>query len=388
MKDYDVIIIGGGPMGLATAAELSKSDKNTLLIEQFDFINQKGSSAGLSRQFRVQYAQKYMAELAVESQVYWHELQKTTSETLIDHVGSLWFGDPAISSQEGGIKAAMEVMDELHIPYEPLDAAQIEQRFPFKDIPPDYSGFFQKDGGIIDLAATQRALLAICQAAPNVKLMSQTPVTNIESLASGEIIVSIPEGEVAGKKLVISPGSYINDILKHFSLSVNVDIWEMSSAYYKKIEDIQLPTWFVFQEPQDTSLFYGFPEVEWAHPGYIRVAPDIPDKIISDPSQRNPLPSKKSLGYNEAWVKNHMIGLSPVSEFTATCLITLSQTDKELLLDTLPPSINNNENIIVYTGGWAAKFVPLMGKILSDLALTGSTRFNISNFKIDYNTLD
>ncbi len=53
MENYDVIIIGGGPMGLATLAELSKSDKQTLLIEQFSFINQKGSSAGLSRQFRV-----------------------------------------------------------------------------------------------------------------------------------------------------------------------------------------------------------------------------------------------------------------------------------------------------------------------------------------------
>ena len=161
----------------------------------------------------------------------------------------------------------------------------------------------------------------------------------------------------------------------------------MSSAYYKKTEDIELPTWFVFQEPQATNLFYGFPEVDWAHKGYIRVAPDIPDRIIKDPSQRNPYPSEKSLKLNEAWVKNNMVGLSSKSEFTATCLITLSNNNKELLLDHLPPSINNNENIIVYTGGWAAKFVPLLGKILSDLVINNSTPYNISNFKIKYNSL-
>jgi len=384
MKNYDVIVIGGGPMGLATAAELSKSDKNTLVLEQYNFINQKGSSAGLSRQFRVQYAQKYMAELALESIRYWDALQETTNEELIGRVGSLWFGDPALSSQEGGIQASMDVMDELNIPYTPLTAKQIEEQFPFKDIPKKYNGFFQSDGGIINFDATQKALYNICDAARNVELRANAPVTNIQSLEDGSIIVSINGEDIITEKLVLTPGAYVNDILKFFNLSVDIDIWEMSSAYYKKTEDITLPTWFVFQKPQDTSLFYGFPEVNWVHPGYIRVAPDIPDCIIKDPSQRSSKPSEKSLGYNEAWIKDHMVGLDTNSQFTGTCLITLSNNDKELLLDTLPNSVNNNQNIILYTGGWAAKFVPLLGKILSDLVLTDRTEYDISHFKIDY----
>ncbi|WP_271711653.1 FAD-dependent oxidoreductase [Marinigracilibium pacificum] len=387
MKYYDTIIIGGGPMGLATAAELSKSNCQTLLLERFSFINQNGSSAGLSRQFRVQYAQDYMAQLALDSIPYWEELQTKTDETLIDHVGSLWFGSPDISSQEGGIKAAMDVMDKLNIPYDPLKAADIENRFPFKNIPEDYIGFFQKDGGIINLKATQESLLSICRDAKNVDLLDNHKVTGIESLENGEIIVTANDQQFTTGKLVLSPGAYINELLKHFDLSVMVDIWEMSSAYYKKTADIKLPTWFVFQEPQDTSLFYGFPEEDWANPGYIRVAPDIPDKIIEDPSERSPFPSEKSLGYNEAWVRNHMVGLDCESTHTATCLITLSENSKELLLDTLLPSVNNHQNIIVYTGGWAAKFIPLLGKILSDLVLTGTTEYNISNFKINYKPL-
>ncbi len=329
-----------------------------------------------------------MAQLALESIPYWEELQKTTNDVLIDPVGSLWFGDPKLRSQEGGIENAMRVMDELNIPYEPLTSAQIEKRFPFKNLPCNYSGFFQKDGGIIDFEATQQALLTICQSAPNTILLDNSPVTNIQSLDNGEIIVSVKGQDFTTQKLVICPGAYINDILKHFDLSVSIDIWEMSSAYYKKTEDVKLPTWFVFQEPQNTNLFYGFPEVEWANPGYMRVAPDIPDRIITDPSQRDPNPSEKSLQLNEDWVKDHMVGLSHNSEFISTCLITLSDNDKELLLDNLPSSVNNNENIVVYTGGWAAKFVPLLGKIISDLALNNSTSYDISNFKIKYNILN
>ncbi|MGB5976258.1 MAG: FAD-dependent oxidoreductase, partial [Cyclobacteriaceae bacterium] len=243
------------------------------------------------------------------------------------------------------------------------------------------------DGGIINLQATQEALLSICEAAPNVDLLPHSPVENIQSLENGEIIVNSNNEEYKAGKLVISPGAYVNELLKSFNLSIDVDIWEMSSAYYKKTEDISLPTWFVFQEPQDTSLFYGFPEEPWAHPGYIRVAPDIADRIIKDPSERSPDPSKKSLGYNEAWVKNHMTGLDPCSEFTATCLITLSDDNKEMMIDFLPDSIPNNKNIVVYTGGWAAKFIPLLGKILSDLVLEGKTSYDISNFTIDYKTI-
>lgn len=384
MEKYDVIVIGGGPMGLATAAELSKTEKTTMLLEQFDFINQNGSSAGLSRQFREQYAQDYMAKLVVESIPYWDQLQKTTKVVLVDRVGSLWFGDPNISSQEGGIKEAMDVMDQLNIPYTPLDSQQIEKQFPFQNIPEAYNGFFQKDGGIIDLKATQQALYNICSVAPNVDLRDHTQVINIQSLSSGKIIVSIEGEDFVTEKLVLTPGAYINDMLKFFGLSIDIDIWEMSSAYYKKTQNIKLPTWFVFQDPMDTSLFYGFPEVDWANPGYIRVAPDIPDRIIKDPSERTNVPSKQSLAYNEKWVKDHMVGLEPTSEFTATCLITLSTDGQLLFLDTLPNTISNNKNIVVYTGGWAAKFVPLIGKILSDLVINDATSFDISNFKIDY----
>ncbi|HKK76664.1 MAG TPA: FAD-dependent oxidoreductase [Saprospiraceae bacterium] len=383
-EKYDVIIIGGGAMGLSAAAALTDSSKKVLVLERFGFFNEKGSSAGLSRQFRIQYAQKYMAELVLESIPFWEKLQQTTSDMLIDKVGSLWFGDPAISSQEGGIEAAMNVMDELKVSYEPLDAKQIEERFPFRNLPKDYSGFFQKEGGIINLKATLQALYNIADNSSNVKLREYEPVTGIDSRADGSIHVQTEKGPYETEKLILTPGAYTNELLKYFGLSMNLDIWEMSSAYYKKTENIKLPTWFVFQEPQDTSLFYGFPEEDWANPGYIRVAPDLPDRILIDPKDRKGVPSDKSLKLNNDWVADHMYGLEPEPDFTSTCLITLSNNNKELLLDTLPEWVHNHENIIVYTGGWAAKFIPLLGQILAELALEGKTKYDISNFKINW----
>lgn len=371
-------------MGLATGAALAKTNKRALVLEQFSFFNQKGSSAGMSRQFRLQYAQVYMAQLAIDSIPYWDELQQHSQAVLIDKVGSLWFGDPAVDSQEGGIQAAINVMDELDIPYEPLDATDIEARFPFQNIPEDYTGFFQADGGIIDLGATLETLYAICRKADNIDLVEFAQVTDVQSVKGKGIIVCTPMGDFTSEKLIITPGSYVNDVLSHFDLAMDIDIWEMSSAYYRRVKDVKFPTWFVFQQHPLVNLFYGFPEVDWSHPGYVRVAPDIPDRVIQDPSERTGVPSQRSLGLNARWVKDHMVGLEPVSEFTATCLITLSENNKELLLDHLPEGIPNNENIWVYTGGWAAKFIPLIGSIMADLALTGKSPYDLTPFQIDF----
>ncbi|MEM0998130.1 MAG: FAD-dependent oxidoreductase [Bacteroidota bacterium] len=367
-NNYDLIVIGGGPMGLSTAYHASKKGLRTLVIERFGFLNNAGSSAGMSRQFRLQYAQKYMSKLALSAQSYWAELQLHTQETLIGQVGSLWFGDPALSSQEGGIAAAETTMDELGIPYTKLTSQEIEDQYHFKNIPADYSGFFQADGGIINLKATQEAMYNVALESGLVDFHAYEQVTNIVPAEDG---VAVMASNATGNhlyqcaKLAITPGPFVNEVLAPLQLTIQMYIWEMSSAYYRKEHpEVNFPTWFVFQEPQETSLFYGFPEVDWSHPGYIRVAPDIPDRIISDPAQRSGSPSPKSLALNNQWVANHMEGLDANPQFTSTCLIALSENSKEILLDYVADNIKGYQNIVVYTVGWAAKFIPLIGEMM------------------------
>ena len=99
----DVLVIGGGPLGLATAWQLSRRGASVQVLEQFTFANQLGSSAGVSRQFRIPYPQRYMVKLVTQSVPLWAELQALTPRTLMDKVGTLWFGNPAGQSSEGNI---------------------------------------------------------------------------------------------------------------------------------------------------------------------------------------------------------------------------------------------------------------------------------------------
>ena len=383
--NFDVIVIGGGPMGLSTAWQLSKRGTKTLLLEQFTFFNQLGSSAGVSRQFRLPYPEEYMVKLVKQSIPFWDELQSLTPVPLREKVGTLWFGDPAVHSTEGNIAEAEKAMDALGVPYTSLTAAQIESEYHFRNLPSSYTGLFQADGASIDLQATLRTLYNWNDDSPYVTMYDEAPVTHIAQ--SGRTFeVTTPLGTFASEKLVLVPGPYANGVFNLLGFRVEATYWNMASAFYRKTTpDIQYPTWFVFQNPvgDNGNEFYGFPEVEWNYPGYIRVASDFVIQPLDSPEQRTLVPNPKELAYTAQWVGEHMTGLDPTPHFTSTCMVALSKIpNKELLVDFAPDYVPNHENIIIYATGWAAKFVPLLGRILSDLALDGKTPFDISHFAL------
>jgi len=382
---FDVIVIGGGPAGLAAAFQLGNRNASTLVLEQFSFLNQSGSSAGVSRQYRIPYPEEYMVKLAVAAQPFWDELQELSPLPLRLKVGTLWFGDPAVKSTEGNIRAAEAALVAAGVPFSTLTAADIEGQYPFTNLPDTYVGLFQPDGASINLRATQEALINLIQGNPNVMLQDQAKVVAIAE-EGGLFTVKTGQGMFAGKKLVLTPGPYVNSVINLLGFTVAATYWNMSSAYFKITDpSVALPTWFVFQNAigKNGNQFYGFPAVDWDYPGYIRVAPDFVMSPIKDPGKRTSVPNSQELGFTSDWVSNHMRGLDPEPAFTSTCLVALSTIpDKQMILDFAPAFIPNREDIIVFATGWAAKFTPLVGRILADLAIDGKTSFDIKPFQV------
>jgi glycine/D-amino acid oxidase-like deaminating enzyme len=382
-KHFAVIVIGGGPMGLSTAWHLGQRKAKTLVLEQFTCLNQLGSSAGVSRQFRIPYPDAYMVRLVQQSIPFWEQLQALTPVPLMDKVGTLWFGDPQVHSTEGNIGQAEMALKEQHVEYSTVNAGELETRFHFRDLPSNYVGLFQPDGASINLRATQQTFYDRNRESHFVTLKEKSPVTKIERV-DRKFEVTTPHGTFIAEKLVMTPGPYADDVFRLLNFTIKATYWNMASAFYK-ISDttIRYPTWFVFQKPcgENGNQFYGFPEVSWNYPGHIRVASDFVITPLTSPSQRTSVPDPMELAYTAEWVKKHMSGLDSTPHFTSTCLVALSTIpNKELLIDFAPPHVDGHQDIVIYATGWAGKFVPLLGKILADLSLDGKTAFDISPF--------
>ena len=382
---YDVIVIGGGSIGLAAANEMGERKASVLVLEKFTFLNQQGSSAGFSRQYRIPYPEEYMVKMVLNAKPFWDKLQGHTDKKLMDKVGTLWFGDPAVHSTEGNIGEAEKSLTAAGVTYQQLSGVQVEKQFHFKNLPSTYKGLFQEDGASINLALTLQTLLKLNKSHPTVTLQENSPVSKI-TYKNHLFTITTPSHSYTASKLVITPGPYINDVLNLLQFEISVTYWEMSSAYFKKLDPkIQYPTWFVFQNPIDMNgnQFYGLPGVMWDYPDYIRVAPDFVIKPLSNPDKRTGKPNPEELAYTAQWVKDHMEALEPVPKHTSTCLIALSNIkDKELVLDFAPPYVSGHSHIVIYGTGWAGKFIPLLGKVMSDLALDGKTSYNIIPFQL------
>ncbi len=338
----------------------------------------------MSRQFRYPYTEKYMVKLVKQSVPFWDELQSLTPVPLREVVGTLWFGDPTVHTSEGNIKEAEAALQANKVPFTKLKAAEIEKQYHFRNLPPTYAGLFQPDGASINLKATLRTLYDWNKESPWVTLLEEAPASRI--VQKGKTFeVTTPMGTFVTEKLVIVPGPYVDNVIKMLGFTIGAQYWNLTSAYYRKTRPgMQYPTWFVFQDPvkQNGNEFYGFPEVSWDHPGYVRVASDFVIQPLASPEQRVSIPNQQELAYTASWVKNHMTGLDPTPEFTSTCLISLTTLkNKEMLLDFAPKYVLNYNNVVICATGWVGKFIPLLGRILSDLALEGHTRFDISHFK-------
>jgi hypothetical protein len=400
---YDLIVIGGGSIGLSTAFHAAKRGMKTAIFEQFGFLNDQGSSAGWSRQFRLQYAVQYMSELCLASLPFWADLQKYTGAPLIGKDGSLWFGDPKLDTREGGIEPAEKVMDALGIKYTKLDAQQIQSKYHFRNIDPTYRGFFQAQGGAIDLKAAQQGLFYGCIDA-GVDLHPHVQVAGIDSQPGGDIVLTTRIGDFTTGKLAVTAGAWSNNLTVALGCLAPIIIWEMCSAYFKMIDPrIPYETWFYYGGKKNGkgNDFYGFPVESmqtgpWLHPGYIRVAPDFPDWVLTDPSGRRGWPKPENIRLTEQFVAEHMTGIHPKAEFATTCLAPLAHsTDPniELLIDHPPAYVHNNKQIVVYTGGWAAKFVPILGDMICQMLTDPNlSAFNykpysipVKNFAIAWN---
>jgi sarcosine oxidase/L-pipecolate oxidase len=339
------------------------------------------------------YTQAFMADLAFHSIGAWRELESEVGESLVWMSGLLNFGDPDYQSgPEGNLTAPIKNMDRLGLSYKILTAAQIMQQYPFQKLPSEFVGFFAPDNGCINVPLLLRSLHRLAQAY-GAKLVANAQVRDFE-VHENSVSVTFDNGErqtVTASKCILTPGAYVNGILKSVGLQIDLNIWEMVYEYYATNPGPQgtlFPSmWFQFLDPTGgdpakSNLFYGFPSVPWGPPNLARIAVDNAVNVIANPADRKIAPAANDLQITAEFVANHCVGVDPRPNFSGACLQT-NVLDNMYVLDFLPSTVGpGHKNVALFTAGWAMKLVPLIGTILSDLVTKGDTTYDISQFKI------
>ena len=210
VPDADIVVVGGGIVGAATARALTRTSERVILVERFELGHARGSSHGTSRIFRLNYPDERYVRLARAAAEAWRELEDESGEVLIERTGSLDIGATDRTSRALGTSG---------VPFETLDAAGVSARWPIH-LEEGETAVFQADGGTTHASRAHRALVTLAKAG-GVEIREREPVHHLE-LESRGVRLTLDSGVLRARAVVVAAGAWAPALLSDVGVELPV----------------------------------------------------------------------------------------------------------------------------------------------------------------------
>lgn len=342
--DTEVVVVGAGVMGLATARVLARSGREVVLVEQFRVGHDRGSSHGASRIFRLSYPDPQWVRLAHEALPLWRELEAEAGVTLLEHHGSLDLGD---------WKPNREALAANGIGCDVLEAPEITRRFPLR-VDASETGLWEPTGGIVraDLAL---AALRESGVAAGVQLREGVRVTELEYEPDG-VCVRGDGLSLRARSVIVTAGAWARDLLSPLGFELAVTPTRETVSYFSLEHDGELPSLIDPVEGRGPGQL-----------GYALVAPGVGVKAgihhtgaPIDPDEPG-VPDAELAAWTEDWIARRFRGAASIGT-PETCIYT-NTPDESFVLQHLGRVVVGSA-----CSGHGFKFAPVIGKRLAALA--------------------
>jgi sarcosine oxidase len=355
-------------MGSAALYHLARRGKRVLGLERFDLLHEHGSSHGLTRIIRLAYFEHPdYVPLLRRTYELWRELESEADEQLLHTTGIIEGGSEIL----GGVLRSCAAHD---IDHEVLNGVEVAARFPAFDLPSELEVAYQADGGFL---VPERCIVAHVGGAlrHGATLRARERVLEWDELGSG-VRIRTDRGTVEAERLVVTAGAWSDEIARLQPGSVRA-VRQVLAWFQPTRPELFTPERMpVFNLILDGEHFYGFPS--YGIPGvklgrYERHGESgDPDGISREPTIGDEARLRELTG------RYLPEGAGPTVALK-TCLFELSP-DEHFLIDRHPES----ENVVVAAGfsGHGYKFCSVVGEILADLAIEGTTRHDIDLFRL------
>jgi sarcosine oxidase len=372
---YDVIVVGLGGMGSATVRHLAGRGARVLGLEQFTPGHDRGSSHGRSRIIRQAYFEDpAYVPLVLRSYDLWRALEADSGDDLLTITGGLMVGRADSEVVEGARRSA-----EWHgLDHEMLDATELRRRHPLLRPAADDVALFEPHAGFVDPEAAIIAHVRVAREA-GADLHFEEPIVEWGANESGAWVQTGTARYEAGH-LVLAAGAWMPQLLA--GVDVELAVTRQVLCWFDPpggIEPFRADRFPVYIWELDTErTFYGFPH-QPGPPGGVKVAFFHRDER-ADPNHLDrevPAPDVATLRA----VLAEKVPASAGNLLDATvCMYTLTR-DHHFLIDA-HPAHPSTVTLASPCSGHGFKFTPVIGEILADLALDGTTKHPIELFRL------
>jgi sarcosine oxidase len=360
---YDCIVIGLGAMGGAALHHLAQRGVRVLGIEQFDIGHDRGSSHGQTRIIRKAYFEHPdYVPLLHRAYDLWAEVERQAGRELFRRTGLLLVGRPEGDVLSGVRRAA----DSHRLPIERLSRASVLERFGGFLPDEDMEGLYEADAGYLLVEDAVRTHVELAVAAGAV---IETGCAVREWSADGRGVRVITDAaEYEAERLIIAGGAWAGRLLRELALPLSVlrkvQLW-LATDDSRYDVDGGCP---VFCFDAGDAFYYGFPAIE---PGALKVAEHSGREVVEDPIAVDRELHERDVQRVRAFAARYLPGVGGEVVRHSTCLYTMTP-DGHFVIDRHP-----RHEHVVFAGGFSGhgfKFAPIVGSVLADLVLNGSTR--------------
>ncbi len=369
---HDVIVVGVGGVGSATAYHLARRGLDVLGVEQYDVPHAMGSSHGSTRIIRrAQHEGPSYVPLVERAYELWRELQTRTGRELLYVTGSVHAGAPGTDVVDD-VRRACEANG---VEYEPLSADETNERFPGYDLPGEFEAVYQADGGFLDC---EQCLVAHVEAAhaEGATIRGRERVLEWSETGDG-VRVRTDKGRYTADELVLTAGPWTRELLPSLGEQA-VPIRALMTWLQPKKPELFVPERFpVFVIRDEDEGGYGFPVHDV--PGF-KFGRSGENREVVDPDRMDPEPTTAEEELHRRFAERFFPeGAGPTLSLR-TCLQAHS-ADEDFVLGRAP----GHDAVTVGAGftGHGFKFASVTGEILADLTTRGETDHEISSHSID-----
>ncbi len=371
MATWDVIVIGLGGVGSATAFHLAAAGYRVLGIDQYHAAHDRGSSHGKTRIIRQAYFE-HPAYVPLLRRAYelWNLVEQQSHTKLYYRTGLVEMGPPDGVVIPGVLRSAVE--HDLSI--EQLPSAEVTRKWPGIAENDRWLAVIEHDAGFLRVEDCVTAHLGLAREAGASCVHGAAAVR--WQIEGSSVAVLTDHGTEYADRLVVAGGPWSGLLLADLNLPLQVlrkhQYWFQPDKPGFELED-GFPCFF---HETPTGLFYGFPSIDGSG---VKVARHSGGEKIDMPEATHPA-DDDDRSLVEDYVATCLPGVSNTLLAHAGCYYTTTP-DEHFIVDAHPE--HSQVTLVAGLSGHGFKFASVLGEIASQLAITGTTSLDRSLFKID-----
>jgi sarcosine oxidase len=375
----DLIVVGAGLAGSATARAAASRGMHVVVLEAFGPGHKNGSSHGSARIYRRVYSDPCYVEMTGRAGELWRQLEEESGAGILTTTGGLDFGpvrDPL---------RLHETLTACGVPAELLGPGEAAERWPGFRF--DGPVLFHPEAGVLDPDRAMAAMISSAEA-DGADVRFGTPATELSvteiavggtaggtargGAAAGGAVVRAGEEDFTAPVAVIAVGAWLEPLMGGLVRLPPLTVTQEQILHLPQRAPDAARPWPSFIYEDGVTCFYGLlGGRDGGLPGVVKIGEHHAGKPVTAAARdfaSAPARSERILRFAREWLPGLDVPAVDVPAGNgsmlgeSTCLYTTT-VNEDFILDRQGPFV-----IASPCSGHGAKFAPLLGEIITDLA--------------------